>query len=395
MNMKILKAFKTELNPNATQLILLKKAAGAARWAYNWGLAKKKAAMEKKERIPTAIDLHKELNQLKKTEITWMYETSKCAPHEALRNLDKAFNNFFRNCKKKKKGKKGFPRFKSKHKNKDSFRLLGSIHVFTDRIQLPRIGIVRLKEREYIPTENAKILSATVSKQADRWFVSVQAEIEIVQLPENGHTIGIDLGIKTLATCSNGECFDNPKHLKRKENTLRIRQKSLSRKRKGSANRKKAAKRVAVLHRTIANTRKDVLHKITSKIINENQVIVLEDLNVSGMVKNHKLSKAISDAGMGEFRRQLEYKAGWYGRKIVIVDRYFPSSKLCSGCGQVKEELKLSERTYKCDCGLEIDRDMNAAINLANTVRLAEIQAFGDGSSGRIDVNFVKLLSMN
>lgn len=393
--MKILKAYKTELKPNAGQLTLLKKSAGAARWAWNWALRKKKEAFDKKEKIPTAIDLHKELNQLKKTEIPWMYETSKCAPQEALRNLDKAFDNFFRNCKKKKKGKKGFPRFKSKHKNQDSFRLNGSIHVFADRIQLPRIGMIRLKERDYIPTENAKILSATVSCRAGRWFVSVQMEIEIVPLPKSSHTIGIDLGIKTLATCSNGEVFDNPKHLKKKEKALRIRQKSLSRKKKGSANRKKAARRVAALHYRIANARKDYLHKITSKIIDENQVVVLEDLNLSGMVKNHKLAKAISDVGMGEFRRQLEYKAAWYGRQIVIVDRYFPSSKLCSRCGQVKDTLKLSERTYKCDCGLEIDRDLNAAINLANTVRSTEIQAFGDGSSGASDVRCTKLLSMN
>lgn len=391
--MKILKAFKTELNPNNAQTILLKKNAGCARWAYNWGLTKKKESFDKKEKIPSSIDLHKELVLLKKKEIPWMYESSKCAPHEALRNLDVAFGNFFRNCKKKKKGKKGFPHFKSKHKNKDSFRLHGSIHVFADRIQLPKIGIVRLKEQNYIP--NAKILSATVSGCAGRWFVSVQMEVEIEQLPKNNHTIGIDLGIKTLATCSNGEVFDNPKWLRRKEKTLRIRQKSLSRKKKGSANRKKAVRRVAVLHYRIANARKDYLHKITSKIINENQVIVLEDLNLSGMVKNHKLVKAISDVGMGEFRRQLEYKAKWYGRQIVIVDRYFPSSKLCSCCGQVKEKLELSERVYSCDCGLKIDRDMNAAINLANTARLSGIQAYGDGSSGMFDSEYTKLLSMN
>lgn len=174
--MKILKAFKTELKPNDGQLTILKKSAGAARWAWNWALRKKIEAFDKKEKIPTAIDLHKDLNVLKKTEIPWMYESSKCAPHEALRNLDKAFNNFFRNCKKKKKGKKGFPRFKSKHKNRDSFRLNGSIHVFADSIQLPRIGMIRLKERDYIPTENAKILSATVSCRAGRWFVSVQCD---------------------------------------------------------------------------------------------------------------------------------------------------------------------------------------------------------------------------
>lgn len=393
--MKILKAFKTELKPNDGQLTILKKSAGAARWAWNWALRKKIEAFDKKEKIPTAIDLHKDLNVLKKTEIPWMYESSKCAPHEALRNLDKAFNNFFRNCKKKKKGKKGFPRFKSKHKNRDSFRLNGSIHVFADSIQLPRIGMIRLKERDYIPTENAKILSATVSCRAGRWFVSVQMEVEVEQLPKNNHVVGIDLGIKTLATCSNGECFDNPRHLKKKEKILRIRQKSLSRKKGGSNNRKKAAKKVAKVHFDIANARKDYLHKITSKIINENQVIVLEDLNLSGMVKNHKLAKAISDVGMGEFRRQLEYKAKWYGRQIIIVDRYFPSSKLCSRCGQVKEKLELSERVYTCDCGLEIDRDLNAAINLANTARLAGIQAYGDGSAGMFDVEHTKLPSVN
>ncbi|MCR4293618.1 MAG: helix-turn-helix domain-containing protein [Candidatus Kuenenia sp.] len=163
--MDIFKAFKTELNPNAEQLTLFKKSAGAARWAYNWGLSKKTDAFKNKEKLPSAMDLHKKLVCLKKTEIPWMYKTSKCAPYEALRNLDKAFDNFFRNCKKKKNGKKGFPRFKSKHKNNDSFRLYGSIHVLSDRIQLPRIGIVRLKERNYIPTDNAKIFSATISKQ--------------------------------------------------------------------------------------------------------------------------------------------------------------------------------------------------------------------------------------
>lgn len=393
--MKILKAFKTELDPNPEQLIMLKKSSGAARWAWNWGLVKKKEAFDKREKIPTYIDLHRELTKLKKTEIQWMYETSSCAPLDALKNLDKAFDNFFRNCKKKKKGKKGFPKFKFKHKNKDSFRLRGCIHVFSDRVQLPRIGIIRLKESNYIPTDNVKIMSASVSSLVGRWFVSVQVEIDIVQLPKNRHTIGIDLGIKTLAACSNGERFENPKHLKHKEGLLRIRQKSLNRKKKGSANRKKAVKKVAVLHYRISNARKDYLHKITSKIINENQVIVLEDLNLSGMLKNHKLAKAISDVGMGELRRQLEYKAKWYGRQIVIVDRYFPSSKLCSCCGNVKEKIELSERVYECVCGLKIDRDINAAINLANTVRSTGIKAFGDGSTGMVDGNHAKLPSMN
>lgn len=394
--MKILKAFKTELDPNKAQIELFNQYSGCARWAYNWGLEKKIDAFDKKEKLPTEFDLCKEIVVLKNTEeFSWLKNISKWVPQLSLRNLDAAFDNFFRNCKKKKKGKKGFPQFKSKHKNKNSFKLCAPIHVFADKIQIPKIGKVKLKEKNYIPTDNTKIFSATVSEQAGRWFVSVQMEVEIEQLPKNNHVIGVDLGIKTLATCSNGECFDNPRHLKKKEKLLRIRQKSLSRKQKGSNNRKKAAKKVAKVHFDIANARKDYLHKITSKIIDENQVIVLENLNLSGMVKNHKLAKAISDVGMGEFRRQLEYKAEWYGRKIIIVDRYFPSSKLCSCCGQIKKELKLSERTYKCDCGLEIDRDLNAARNLANTARLAGIKAFGDESSGRIDFNSTKLLSMN
>lgn len=361
--MKIIRAYKTEIDVNNKQKTLLLQHIGCARWAFNWGLNIKKEAFEKKKKIPTAIDLHRELNKIKKTDIPWMYNSSKGAPEGSLHDLDKAFQNFFREIKKKNK-KVGFPKFKSKKNDKQSFRLTGIIKVWGGYIQLPRLGKIKLFEKDYLP-KDSKILSATVSKLANRWFVSIQVEEEHKEKLQGNGTVGVDLGIKTLATCSDGTTYKNPKALKSKLKKLKRKQRQLSRKKKGSKNREKAKNKLSKLHYRISNIRKDNLHKATSKIISDNQVIVLEDLNISNIIKNHNLAQAIFDVGMYEFKRQINYKSIWNRRLLVYVDQYFPSSKQCSCCGHKKDKLRLSERTYSCsNCGMNMDRDLNAAKNL-------------------------------
>jgi len=379
---KIFKSYKVELEPNNVQITKFKQNIGCARWAYNWGLNLKLQSYKNKETSPSAITLHKELNKLKKTEIPWMYESSKCSPQEALKDLDKAFQGFFIRCKNSSKGK-GFPKFKSKHNEKQSFRLTDfhKIKLTRNYIQLPKIGKVKLKEINYIPKDK-NLMSATVSKHAGKWFVSVQVE-EDMETPNISinEVIGVDLGIKTLATCSDKTTFENPKALKKNLSKLKKRQRQLSKSKKGSKNYEKKKQKLAKLHYKISCIRKDTLHKITTKIINENQVIVLEDLKVSNMMKNHKLAQAISDVGLYEFRRQIEYKAKWNKRKIFFVNTFFPSSKKCSCCNNIKSNLTLSERVYNCDkCGLTIDRDLNASLNLKQfyTDSLSGINASGD-----------------
>ncbi len=325
------------------------------------------------------MELHRELNVLKQTTVTWMYEVSKCAPQEALRNLDTAFAHFFRRAKLKQQGqwqgRIGYPQPKTRKQGLGSFCLTGSIFVFSDAIQLPRLGRLRLKERGYLPMDAAtKILSATVSEQAGHWYVSLLVEVEQEQCaPENdGLVVGVDLGVKTLAAFSDGTVIPNPRPLKRYLKKLKHLQRAVSRKHKGSQNRKKAALRLARLHRRIAHQRANILHHLTSRLAKTKSVVVIEDLQVAGMLKNHHLAQAIADVGFSEFRRQLTYKATWYGCRVVVVSRWEPSSKTCSGCGAVKAELALAERVYRCAaCGLALDRDLNAAINLSKLAKLA------------------------
>jgi len=383
---RIIRGYKTELDLNDRQRTACAKHAGVARYAYNWGLRRKIDSYEATGKSPTAIDLHRELNALKRTELGWMYEVSKCAPQEALRNLDRAFAHFFRRVGLKKqgklKGRVGFPRFKSRKAGLGSFRLTGSIHVFEDSIQLPRLGRLRLKEREYLPTAGIKILSATVSERAGRWFVSIQVEKEIpAPTPARGEPLGVDRGVKTLATRSDGISYENPKALDREQKKLRRLQRKLARQERGSRNREKTRRRIARLHYRIANIRRDTLHKATSDIVAKTKpdierprAVGIEKLNVSGMLQNHHLARAIADVGMYELDRQVRYKAAWSGSEVVAADQWYPSSKRCSGCGEVKDELDLSERVYMCDrCGLVMDRDLNAARNLAQlaTARLS------------------------
>lgn len=381
-----------ELNPNNKQHTLLEKSAGCARFAYNWGLRERINLYEKENKSLTAIDQHKILCAKKKTEFTWMYDVSKMAPQEALRDLDIAFKNFFRGLK---QGKKiGFPKFKSKHKFKSTFSFSYSFYITNSTINIPKIGHIRLKEKGYIPVKNTHINSMTVSKVAGRWFVSVQVEQEIPE-PTNEieSVLGVDVGIKTLATCSSGQIFENPKYLKKSKKKLARAQKNIARKqynketKRSSNNRNKSKLKVQKIYHRISNQRRDSLHKMTSVLVRTKpRYIVIENLNISGMMKNHKLAGAVANASFYEIKRQLQYKTAWYGGRVVEADRFFPSSKVCCSCGRVKEDLTLEDRIYACECGNVIDRDLNASINLEkygidwleDTAGLAGIKACGE-----------------
>jgi putative transposase len=396
----IQRAYKTELDLNDQQVTTCRKHAGAARWAYNWGLARKQEAYKATGKSPSAIDLHRELNVLKRTEVPGMYEVSKCAPQEALRNLDAAFAHFFRRCQLKKAGKftgkLGYPQRKTRKKGLGSFRLTGYIVVFPDAVHLPRLGRLRLKERGYLPTSGVHVLSATVSEQAGHWYVSVLVEHEQTVSEHMGPVVGVDLGLKRLATLSDGAIEENPRHLKRQLRKLQRLHRAVTRKRKGSHNRKKAARRLGAQYRKVANQRAEMLHQLTSRLAKTKSVVVIEDLNVSGLLKHHHLAQAIGDVGFGEFRRQLTYKAAWYGCRVIVADRWFASSKTCSGCGWADESLTLADRTFRCQaCGLVIDRDLNAAKNLAKLAdSSADSQnACGEGGAGLGHEAQVKLLS--
>lgn len=389
----IQRAFKSELDLNNQQITACRMHAGAARWAYNWGLVRKQEVYRATGKSPTAIDLHRELNALKKTDVPWMYEVSKCAPQEALRNLDNAFAHFFRRAQLKKqgklRGKLGYPAPKTKKRGLGSFRLTGAIVVFLDAIQLPRLGRLRLEERGYLPMSGVKILSATVTEHIGHWYVSLLVEHEQDMPANSGPVVGVDLGIKNLATLSDGTVIPNPKPLKRRLKKIKRFHRAVSQKQKGSGNCKEATRRLGRLYRKVANQRQNTLHHLTTSLAKTKSVIVIENLNVAGMLKNHYLAQAIGDVGFGEFRRQLLYKADWYGSCVILADRWEPSSKTCSCCGWYDEMLELSDRVFQCQnpqvrCGLVIDRDLNAAINLSKLAGSSSDSqnACGEGSAG-------------
>lgn len=380
--MLINRAYKVEIKPNNIQKTFLNKSIGVARLAYNWGLNLCIERYKQSNKYIGAIGLHKELCAIKVAEFPFMYEVSKSAPQNALRDLDKAFSNYFKALKKKQKV--GFPKFKSKKNSKQTFRIDGlNIKVEANRIKLPKIGWIRLKESDYIPTTNVKYLNATISKEIDRYYISVAIQEEVnVEDKQVEEIIGVDLGIKELATCSNGEVYANPKFINKYSSKLKREQRCLSKRQKDSKNKAKQRLIVAKVHKKIRNSRLDALHKTTSSITKTKcRIIVLEDLNVKGMLKNHKLAKAITDSSFYELKRQITYKTFFYGGEVHLINRYFPSSKACSNCGTVKEDLKLSDRTYNCsDCGFSLDRDLNAAINIEKyyTESSSEINAFGE-----------------
>lgn len=376
--MKINKAYRYELKPNVQQRILLAKHAGTARFAYNWGLKERIDLYEKEKKSTNAVEQHRILNSLKSQEFPWMYEVSKCAPQEALRDLDRAFKNFFRGIKQN--NQIGFPKPKKKGRH-DRFRLTGTIKIQSKVLQLPRLGKIRLKELSKV---KGKTLSATVSRQADRWFVSITVEEEIkTPLPVEGESIGIDLGLISFITTSEGIKISPPKPLTQSLKRLKRLSKKHSRKQRSSKNRKKSAFCLAKYHRKVGNQRHDFLHKLSTGLAKTKSVIVVEDLNVKGMIRQKGLSRSIADVGWASFIRMLEYKTQWYGSHLKKAPSNFASTKTCSFCGRLAQGLTLSTREWECSCGAKHDRDINAAVNLLklHTESSSGIYACGDASS--------------
>ncbi len=404
------------INPTKSQLAFFRQSAGTARFTYNWALNRWNELYAQGEKT-SAFSLIKELTKIKREEFPWMMNVGKCSPQYAIHNLETAKKNYFRGLKdgsieKKKKAyiksraikglpiddaklrDIGKPNFKKKGYCVDSFIAVENNIVFQQKdfkIKIPRLGWVKCSENLRF---EGKVNNVTVKRIADRWFAIINIETnylpkETSSASENQAVVGVDLGIKSMAVLSDGTVFENPKALKKGLRNLKHQQRSLSRKVKGSNNRYKQQMKVAKVHYRISCIRKNAIHLATTDIVRRFDKIVIEDLAVCNMVKNHKLSQALSDVSFGEFRRQLDYKSKWAGKELVVADRYFASSKTCSGCGFKKESLLLSERIFCCDvCGLKIDRDLNAAINLANyspTSRFEGSKACGDGSSANIN----------
>jgi len=406
---KVWQAYRFALDPTPAQERMLRSHAGAARFAWNWGLARCRERHAAEGKWYTAIDLHKLWNQAKRADpgLAWWGENSKCAYQEAFRDLDRALRDFVKSGKGERAGRRlGFPRFKKRGKCRDSFRFsTGVMRCAGATITLPRLGVVatcestrRLARR--LDAGTARILSATVSRTAQRWHVSFTVEVERA-VPERhplpGSAIGVDLGVKSLLTgadhAGNVTAMDGPKPLRASLRRLRRASRVHSRKAKGSANRRKSAARLARVHARVADVRADALHKATTELARHYQTVVIEDLNVAGMTRNRRLARVIVDQGFGQARRMLAYKTTWNGGTLITADRWFPSSKLCSACGAVKAKLALAERVYICDCGLVLDRDVNAARNL---LKLAvsgteRVNACGGtvrpGLAGRVLVN--------
>lgn len=372
-------AHKIELSPTAAQRVYFAKACGVARFSYNWALAEWERQYKAGEK-PTKYGLVKLQNSIKGKEFPWMSEVTKCAPQYAIHNLEKAFKNFFRDCKKPKTQRRfHYPKFKHKGKH-DSFRAAekeANVILKNFKIRFPKIGWIKMCENLRF---KGKILFVTISRTADKWFATFQIETEIKSIVrENQSSIGVDLGIKNLATLSDGTVFENPKALRSKLGKLRRLSKSLSRKTNGSSNRQKAKMKLAKLHYQISCVRSYALHQVTTYLTKNYPLIGAETLNVRGMLKNRKLARAISDVGFGEFSRQLQYKSEWYGSKIVWADLFFPSSKMCSNCWCINDNLTLNDREWMCEaCHTHHDRDTNAAINLKTLAEKSSVTACGD-----------------
>ncbi|CDW92725.1 MULTISPECIES: RNA-guided endonuclease TnpB family protein [unclassified Thiomonas] len=382
-------AHKIALDPNNAQTTYLLRAAGTARFAYNWALAEWKRQYEAWKtdntlQKPSETALRRQLNAIKRDKFPWMLRVTKNAPQMAIIQLGQAFQNFFA-------GRARYPQFRKKGAHdrftltNDQFSLDGC------RIRIPNLGWVRMRESLRF---SGKIVAATVSRVADQWFVSIAVDTsKDLHLPqaENQGAVGVDLGVLALATLSTGETIPGPKPHKALLGRLRRLSRGLSRKQKGSENRQKAKARLAKLHARIANIRKDALHKLSSDLTRRFHTIVIENLNVRGMMANRCLARSIADMSIFEFRRQLEYKTAMRGGAVKVADRFYASSKICSGCGNKLDALPLSARQWTCPvCGTHHDRDVNAAINLKNLTVSSTAAACGEDGSDRYRKTKVK-----
>jgi putative transposase len=375
---RVVQAYRFALDPSAAQERALRSHAGAARFAWNWGLGKCQERYEAEGKWYSGTSLHKLWNAQKKADpaLAWWAENSKCSYQEAFRDLDRALRDFTASRAGQRKGRRlGFPRFQKRGKCRDSFRFsTGAMRCAGSTVTLPRLGAVRTHEStrklaRRLDNGTARILSATVSRTAQRWFASFTVEVDRAvpgRHARPGSVIGVDLGVKALLTGEddrgNVVTVAGPKALRSSLRRLRRASRAHSRTERGSASRRRSAARLARIHARVADVRADALHKTTTDLARRYETVVAEDLNVAGMTRNHRLARAICDQGFGQARRMLGYKTTWHGGQLIIASRWFPSSRTCSGCGTVKTKLALSERTYHC--GLILDRDVNAAANL-------------------------------
>lgn len=381
----MLKAIKIRLYLNKTQENKLNSLLGSYRFVYNQCLAYKKSRYESEKLNTNLSDLGHYFHQDLRNEYKWLTEHNTKVLKQSIINLEQAYTNFF-------KQGKGFPKFKSKHDEQKARFPQEAVASKTFDEDNTRLNLTKTinglkfecsdRDKNYIYTNKEKIKSVTITKKkCGHYYATILIDGDLLRnvVQSINKSIGIDLGIKSLLTLSDGISIENPKWIRNNEKRLKKLQKQLSKKQKGSNNRNKLRLRLAKKHEQIKNQKQDFLHNITTKIINENQIIILEDLNVSGMMKNHKLAKSIQELGLYEMRRQLEYKSQWYNRELIFIDRFFPSSKTCSCCGWKNNNLKLSDREFVCEeCGLVIDRDENAAINIENEgLRLRELKLAG------------------
>ena len=355
------KAYKFRIYPNKTQEILIQKTFGCVRFVYNYFLDKRITAYKEDKVTLTYNKCSKELTKLKQ-ELTWLKEPDKCSLQNALKHLDRAFQNFFN------RENVGYPKFKSKKNRHKSYKTNFSNNNITfegSKIKLPKIGKVRIRDKQ-IP--QGRILNATVSQTpSGKYFVSICCtDVEKPNFIRTDKYVGIDLGIKDFVITSDGDKYSNPKYLKQSLSKLAKLQRGLSRKTRGGSNWDKARIKVARLYEKITNQRKDMLNKLSSELVRKYDVICIEDLQVSNMIKNHNLAQSISDASWSEFVRQLEYKSKWYGKELIKVGRFFPSSQTCNVCGYINKATKnLAVRAWVCpNCSAKHDRDINASINI-------------------------------
>jgi len=371
----MLVAHRIRLDPNKVQCTRLARAAGVARFAYNWALTEwgnQYAAWKADPALPRPSEaaLRRQLNAIKREQFPWMLEVTKCAPQMAIIQLGRAFDNFFA-------GRARYPRYRRKGVDDRITISNDQFQVDGPRLRLPKLGWIRMRE---VLRFTGHIVSACLSRTADHWYASITVDCPDPHLPsaENQGAVGVDLGVTHLATLSTGETVEGPKALRRMLGRLRRLSRALSRKVKGSANRAKARLKLARLYERITHLRREGLHQLTTSLARRFHTIGIEDLNVKGMLRNRKLARAIADMGFHEFRRQLLYKAARYGSKVIAVDRWYPSSKTCSGCSHVLDVLTLAQRSWACPvCGVDHDRDVNAAVNLMKMAVSSTVTACG------------------